>query len=46
MEAMDERHIKNIVETEDEVIVSFAKAHDEPRGSHRGSRRGNARGND
>jgi HK97 family phage major capsid protein len=30
MDAMNERHINNIVETEDEVIVSFAKAHDEP----------------
>lgn len=30
MEAMDQRHIKNIVETEDEVIISFAKMHDEP----------------
>lgn len=29
MDAMEERHINNIVETEDEVIVSFAKAHDE-----------------
>ncbi len=28
MEAMDQRHIKNIVETEDEVIISFAKIHD------------------
>jgi hypothetical protein len=30
MQAMDQRHIKNIVETEDEVIISFAKMHDEP----------------
>jgi HK97 family phage major capsid protein len=28
MQAMDQRHIKNIVETEDEVIISFAKMHD------------------
>ena len=29
MQAMEERHINNIVETEDEVIISFAKADDE-----------------
>jgi HK97 family phage major capsid protein len=29
METMDERHVTGIVETDDEVIVSFAKAHDE-----------------
>jgi SPX domain protein involved in polyphosphate accumulation len=29
MQAMDERHINNIVETEDEVIISFAKMHDD-----------------
>ena len=30
MTTMDQRHIKEIVETDDEVIISFTKAHDEP----------------